>query len=89
MLDRLVEQGLGERHPGGGVLDEAGDGKLCESCLEHSHSSVAHTWQSPSRDMKISWAVHQVMMWSWKRDIGPWTTLRVLAHCDANEESCC
>ena len=33
-------------------MDEAGDGKLCESCLEHSHSSVAHTWQSPSRDVK-------------------------------------
>ena len=29
------------------------------------------------------------MMWSWKRDIGPWTTLRALVHCDANEESCC
>ena len=27
------------------------------------------------------------MMWPWKRDIGPWTTLRALVHCDANEES--
>ena len=53
MLDRLVEQGFeGIKTFRWWSLDEAGDGKLCESCLEHSHSSVAHTWQSPSRDVK-------------------------------------